>query len=135
MFYQAPCGTSARLLRQHRPVTHRIADPSPDGEFVYLHTHSEMSLLDAGTGAHRPGFYVLGDPVLRGGEEGGLKPIRGMTQHEGKQDADDHPMVLLAKNDAGYRNLPALTTAARIDSYYGKSCFDKELLAKRLGTS
>ena len=78
----------------------------------------------------------------------GIKPIigieqyvapRGMTDKEGKQDADYHHMLLLAKNDVGYRNLLALTTAAHLDGYYYKPRIDKELLAKHadglIGTS
>ena len=35
-------------------------------------------------------------------------------------DADYYHMVLLAKNEFGYRNLLALTTAAHLDGYYYK---------------
>ena len=48
-------------------------------------------------------------------------------------------MVLLAKNEVGYRNLLALTTAAHLDGYYYKPRIDKELLARHaeglIGTS
>ncbi len=48
-------------------------------------------------------------------------------------------MVLLAKNDVGYRNLLALITNAHLDGYYYKPRIDKELLAKHaeglIGTS
>ncbi|MEO6579213.1 MAG: DNA polymerase III subunit alpha, partial [Candidatus Limnocylindria bacterium] len=64
---------------------------------------------------------------------------RGMTDKEGKQDADYHHMILLAKDDVGYKNLLALTTAAHLDGYYYKPRIDKELLAKHaqglIGTS
>jgi len=46
------------------------------------------------------------------------------------QDADYHHMILLAKDDVGYRNLLALTTAAHLDGYYYKPRIDKELLAR-----
>ena len=78
----------------------------------------------------------------------GIKPIigieqyiapRGMADKEGKADADYYHMVLLAKNEVGYRNLLALTTAAHLDGYYYKPRIDKELLAKHaeglIGTS
>ena len=62
-----------------------------------------------------------------------------MTLKEGKADADYYHMVLLAKNEVGYRNLLALTTAAHLDGYYYKPRIDKELLAKHaeglIGTS
>ena len=40
-----------------------------------------------------------------------------MTDKEGKQDADYHHMILLARDDVGYRNLLALTTAAHLDHW------------------
>ena len=62
-----------------------------------------------------------------------------MTQKEGKQDADYHHMILLAKDDVGYRNLLALTTAGHLEGYYYKPRIDKELLARHsaglIGTS
>ena len=61
-----------------------------------------------------------------------------MDQKEGKADADYH-MLLLAKDEVGYRNLLALTTAAHLEGYYYKPRIDKELLAKHaqglIGTS
>ena len=48
-------------------------------------------------------------------------------------------MLLLAKDEVGYRNLLALTTAAHLEGYYYKPRIDKELLAKHaqglIGTS
>ena len=62
-----------------------------------------------------------------------------MADKEGKADADYHHMILLAKDDVGYRNLLALTTAAHLDGYYYKPRIDKELLARHsaglIGTS
>jgi DNA polymerase-3 subunit alpha len=133
--------------------------------FVHLHVHSEFSLLDGlsrigemtqrvadqGMQAlaltdHGSMYGVI--PFYASAKKAGIKPIigveayispRGMTQKEGKQDADYHHMVLLAKNDVGYQNLLALTTAAHLDGYYYKPRFDKELLARHsaglIGTS
>jgi len=141
-----------------------VAD-RPSQDFVHLHVHSEFSLLDglsripemtqrvAGQGMqalaitdHGSMYGVI--PFYAAAKQAGIKPIigveayispRGMTQKEGKQDADYHHMILLAKNDVGYRNLLALTTAAHLDGYYYKPRFDKELLAKHaeglIGTS
>lgn len=132
---------------------------------MHLHVHSEFSLLDGlsrigemtqrvadqGMKAlaitdHGSMYGVI--PFYAAAKKAGIKPIigveayispRGMTQKEGKQDADYHHMVLLAKNDVGYRNLLALTTAAHLDGYYYKPRFDKELLAQHaeglIGTS
>jgi DNA polymerase-3 subunit alpha len=87
-------------------------------------------------------------PFYAAAKKAGIKPIigieayvapRGMTDKEGKQDADYHHMILLAKDNVGYRNLLALTTAAHLDGYYYKPRIDKELLAKHsqglIGTS
>ena len=87
-------------------------------------------------------------PFYAAAKQAGIKPIigieayvapRGMTDKEGKTDADYHHLILLAKDDVGYRNLLALTTAAHLDGYYYKPRIDKELLAKHsaglIGTS
>ena len=146
-------------------MTQRAPDPSPNGDFVHLHVHSEFSLLD--------GLSRIGEMTKRVAEQGmpalaltdhgamygvipfyaaakqaGIKPIigieayvapRGMSDKEGKADADYHHMILLAKDDVGYRNLLALTTAAHLDGYYYKPRIDKELLARHaqglIGTS
>jgi DNA polymerase III alpha subunit len=64
---------------------------------------------------------------------------RGMADKEGKADADYHHMILLARDDVGYRNLLALMTAAHLDGYYYKPRIAKELLARHsaglIGTS
>ncbi|MGQ0608697.1 MAG: DNA polymerase III subunit alpha [Chloroflexota bacterium] len=146
-------------------MTQRDSDPSRNGDFVHLHVHSEFSLLD---GLSRIGEMTQrvadqGMPALALTDHGsmygvipfyatakkaGIKPIigieayvapRGMTDKEGKADADYHHMILLAKDDVGYRNLLALTTASHLEGYYYKPRIDKELLARHadglIGTS
>ena len=150
--------------RYHRWVTLR-PEIAPADDFVHLHVHSEFSLLDglSRTGEMTRRAADLGMSALAVTDHGamygtiefysaakaaGIKPIigieqyiapRGMTLKEGKADADYYHMVLLAKNEVGYRNLLALTTAAHLDGYYYKPRIDKELLAKHaeglIGTS
>lgn len=74
-------------------------------------------------------------------EQANVKPIIGCeiyvapgSMHEkkttnGGKDAAFH-MTLLAANDAGYRNLVKLSTAAHLDGFYYKPRVDRELLAK-----
>jgi DNA polymerase III subunit alpha len=145
-------------------VIQRPGDPARDS-FVHLHVHSEFSLLDGlsripemtkrvaeqGMPAlaltdHGSMYGVI--PFYAAAKQAGIKPIigieayvspRGMADKEGKADADYHHMILLAKDDVGYRNLLALTTAAHLDGYYYKPRIDKELLARHstglIGTS
>jgi DNA polymerase-3 subunit alpha len=137
----------------------------PADDFVHLHVHSEFSLLDglSRTKEMTQRAADLGMKALAVTDHGamygtiefysaakaaGIKPIigieqyvapRGMTSKEGKADADYYHMVLLAKNEVGYRNLLALTTAAHLDGYYYKPRIDKELLSRHaeglIGTS
>jgi DNA polymerase-3 subunit alpha len=78
----------------------------------------------------------------------GIKPIIGVetyiaprshTDKEAKVDANPYHMILLAKDQTGYRNLMALVTKAHLDGYYYKPRIDKELLAQHseglIGTS
>jgi DNA polymerase-3 subunit alpha len=140
----------------------RVSDPAG---FVHLHVHSEFSLLDglsripemtrrvAEQGMTAMALTDHGNlygviPFYAAAKQAGIKPIigveayvapRGMTDKEGKADADYHHMILLAKDDVGYRNLLALTTASHLDGYYYKPRIDKELLARHsaglIGTS
>ncbi|MBI3972124.1 MAG: DNA polymerase III subunit alpha, partial [Chloroflexi bacterium] len=125
-------------------------------EFVHLHVHSEFSLLD---GLARLPDLVnrakeLGMPALAITDHGsmygvidfyseakkaGIKPIigcevyvspRGMTQREPKIDDKNYHLTLLARNEAGYRNLLKIVTQAHLEGFYYKPRADKELLAK-----
>ncbi len=126
-------------------------------DFVHLHLHTEYSLLDGACRldrlmdkAHELKFSSLAitdHGVLYGAidfykaaREKGIKPIVGCEVYvapgsrldkktcSGGRDVYNH-LVLLAKDEAGYRNLIKLATAAHLEGYYYKPRVDKELLA------
>lgn len=123
-------------------------------DFVHLHTHSEFSLLD-GLGkldhliekAKSFGMDALGltdHGAMYGSfkfylkaKAAGIKPIIGVETYvarrsrfdkEGKIDTDPYHLILLAKNETGYRNLMKLVTHAHLEGYYYKPRIDWELL-------
>src|SRR5215475_995081 len=127
-------------------------------EFVHLHLHTEYSLLDGACRldrlmekAHKlnfPAISITDHGVLYGAvdfyqaaREKGLKPIIGCEVYvapgsrfdkkagSGGRDVYNH-LVLLAKDEVGYKNLIKLATAAHLEGYYYKPRIDKELLAK-----
>jgi DNA polymerase-3 subunit alpha len=122
--------------------------------FVHVHCHSEFSLLD---GANRlsplikraaelemPALAITDHGVMYGVadfymkcKDYGVKPILGVeayvspTHHKdrsGKHGQSAYHMVLLARNNEGYKNLLKLTTIAAIDGYYYKPRIDRTLL-------
>lgn len=69
----------------------------------------------------------------------GIKPILGletyvatrtMKDKQPRIDANSYHLILLAKNETGYRNLMKLTSIAHLDGYYYKPRIDKETLKK-----
>jgi len=126
-------------------------------DFVHLHLHTEYSLLDGACRLDRlmdkahdlkfSSLAITDHGVLYGAidfykaaREKGIKPIVGCEVYvapgsrlekkssSGGRDVYNH-LVLLAKNEAGYRNLIKLATAAHLEGYYYKPRVDKELLA------
>ena len=124
-------------------------------EFVHLHLHTEYSLLDGACRldrlmekAHKLNFSsiaITDHGVLYGAvdfyqaaREKGIKPIIGcevyvapgsrLDKKAGSgRDVYNH-LVLLAKDEVGYKNLIKLATAAHLEGYYYKPRIDKELL-------
>ena len=127
-------------------------------DFVHLHLHTEFSLLDGACRLDKlvqkahylrfPAMSITDHGVLYGAidfykaaMEKGIKPIIGCEVYVapgsrlekkasggGSRDIYNH-LVLLAKDEVGYKNLVKLTTAAHLEGYYYKPRIDKELLA------
>lgn len=126
-------------------------------DFVHLHLHTEWSLLD---GAIRiddlinrlieykmPGAAITDHGTLYGIvhfytklKEAGLKPIIGCefyvaenSRFEKKAskrgEAGTH-LVLLVKNEEGYKNLLKLASIAHLEGFYYRPRIDKEVLSK-----
>ncbi|WP_328597343.1 DNA polymerase III subunit alpha [Heliobacterium mobile] len=124
--------------------------------FVHLHVHTEYSLLD---GAARIGKLVeraveLNMPALAITDHGvmygvidfykkckakGIKPIIGcevyvasrtMFDRDPQKDSEQSHLVLLAKDQEGYRNLMTLVSQAFLEGFYYKPRVDHERLAK-----
>ena len=123
--------------------------------FVHLHIHTEYSLLD---GACR--IDQLMDRVKECGQtaiactdhgvmygcvqfykaakKAGIKPIIGCEVYVAtrtrfdkvnKIDGNNH-LILLCKNETGYKNLIKMVSAAFVEGFYSKPRIDKELLEK-----
>jgi DNA polymerase-3 subunit alpha len=126
-------------------------------DFVHLHLHTEYSLLDGACRLDRlmdrarelkfPALAVTDHGVLHGAidfyqmaRDKGIKPIIGCEVYvapnsrlekktsSGGRDVYNH-LVLLSRDETGYKNLIQLATKAHLEGYYYKPRIDKELLA------
>ncbi len=124
--------------------------------FVHLHVHSEYSLLD---GLSRIPQLVkrareLGQPAIaltdhgvmygaiefyNAAKKAGVKPIIGVETYlarrsrhdrDPQKDKSPHHLLLLAQNDAGYKNLLKLASLSQLEGFYYRPRIDKELLAQ-----
>lgn len=125
-------------------------------KFVHLHLHTEYSLLDGlskitdlATHIKKCGMNAVAITdhgamygVIEFYKEvraQGIKPIIGVEAYTTNVDLKLRPergkfknfhLVLLAKNDVGYKNLMKLTSIAHLEGYYYRPRFDRETLAK-----
>ncbi len=125
-------------------------------DFVHLHCHSTYSLLEAlpspeeivirakelgcKTVALADKGYTYGLVELyQAAKKHGIKPILGMetyvaarTRHDKESGIDTkrYPLVLLAENEEGYKNLLQLATKAGLEGMYYKPRVDAELLSQ-----
>ncbi len=124
--------------------------------FVHLHCHSEFSLLDGysrvkGLAARAreldmPAIALTDHGVMHGVIEffdackaNGVKPIIGiesyltqwgrrMTDKDARLDRSPYHLLLLAKNNTGYKNLMALATRSQLEGFYYRPRIDHETL-------
>ena len=125
-------------------------------DFVHLHIHSEFSLLD---GANRikdlpkrakelgmNAIALTDHGVMYGAidfykacKSEGIKPIIGCevyvaprSRFDKEPNIDNHynHLILLAKNNVGYKNLSKLVSIGFVDGYYYKPRIDLEVLEK-----
>jgi len=125
-------------------------------KFTHLHTHSHYSLLDGlakiddlvdrAKELNMDSLALTDHGVMYGAVEfyqkakaKNIKPIIGMeayvainSRHDKNPAVDNkrNHLLLLAKNNLGYKNLIKLTTLAHLEGFYYKPRVDKEILRK-----
>ncbi len=125
-----------------------------DSEFVHLHVHSHYSLLNAiptpkelVKAANEDGQKALAltdsgalygaIDFLKACEKGKIKPIIGIDAYlaprtrfdvEANIDKPRARLVLLAKNNTGYKNLIKMVTLSNTEGFYYKPRMDRQLL-------
>lgn len=125
-------------------------------DFTHLHLHTEYSLLDgacrieelvsyAKNSGHKS-LAITDHGVLYGAvafykacKSQGIKPIIGCEVYVAPRsrfdkvhgiDSQRYHLILLCKNETGYKNLLKLVSAAWVDGFYTKPRVDRELLEK-----
>ncbi|MEK3867062.1 DNA polymerase III subunit alpha, partial [Paenibacillus sp. FSL H7-0716] len=123
--------------------------------FVHLHVHSEYSLLDGAARitdlVRRAGEYgmkslALTDhgvmygaiPFYKACKENGIKPIIGCEayltagsrrERGSRKDQPIYHLILLVKNETGYKNLMKLISIGHLEGHHYKPRIDMEVLA------
>jgi len=123
-------------------------------DFVHLHVHTEYSLLDGAARINQlvkrakelnmHSLAITDHGVMYGVidfykacKKEGIKPIlgcevytapRSYADKDPKQDAEQGHLILLAKNQQGYKNLMKLVSLGFTDGFYYKPRIDYQLL-------
>ena len=126
-----------------------------DKDFVHIHLHTQYSLLDGfaqidraiarakelemealAITDHGTMFGVV--EFYRKCRDAGIKPIigveaylapRSMQDRDSVKDRKPYHMLLLAKDEVGYKNLLKLSSAAQLEGFYYNPRIDREMLA------
>jgi DNA polymerase III subunit alpha len=124
-------------------------------EFTHLHLHTDYSLLDGACDVDKLAGHLskIGQTAAAMTDHGniygavhffdamqkkGIKPILGCElyickndDHRGAPEGDTYNhLLVLAENEAGYRNLVRLTSEAALHGFYRKPRVSKSFLAK-----
>jgi DNA polymerase-3 subunit alpha len=138
-----------------KPRSAQTAELTPS-DYVHLHNHTHHSLLDGlskisdlveHTKAMGMEAVAMTDHGTMSGaidfyktaKSAGVKPIIGMEAYVAARSRHDrdpakdkarYHLILLAMNEAGYKNLMKLSTMANLEGMYYKPRMDRELLEK-----
>ena len=125
-------------------------------DFVHLHLHTEYSLLDGACRIDKLMEHIksLGQTAVaitdhgvmygcvdfyKAAKKAGIKPIIGCEAYVAPRtrfdkvhrlDSSPYHLILLCKNETGYKNLTKLVSYANTEGFYVKPRIDRELLTK-----